>query len=146
MCRLEFISPRPRFSKKTGMETRSDFGGKLFAGSSVSTVYFGSTKHRTEHRVLTCSAPSTAPGTELLKVEHWAPHRAPPGAHRCGAGAVRPGAVRVRCESKHWRGDDVAEAWRGRANEDNGFFFVTGAYIWDRDVFGGQEKTLRTSL
>ena len=45
--------------------------------TTVSTFYFGSTKHRAEHRVLNCSAPSTAPGTELLKIEHRAPHRAP---------------------------------------------------------------------
>ena len=42
---------------------------------SVSTFYFGSTKHRTEHQVLNCSAPSTAPGTDLLKIEHRTPHR-----------------------------------------------------------------------
>ena len=57
---------------------------------SVLTFYFGSTEHRTEHRVLNCSTPSTAPGTELLKTEH----RAPPGSHRCTPVWCRSGACR----------------------------------------------------
>ena len=53
---------------------------------------FGSTKHRTGHRVFNCLAPSTAPGTGILLNEHQAPHRAPTGVHLCDP---------VRCESKH---------------------------------------------
>ena len=49
--------------------------------TSVSTFYFGTTKHR----VLNCSAS----GTAILWNEHRAPHRAPCGATRCGTGAVR---------------------------------------------------------
>ena len=60
---------------------------------SVLTFYFGSTKHRTEHRAFENrspgTTPSTASSTRIVGTEPRAPHRAPPGAHRCGAGAVR---------------------------------------------------------
>ena len=62
---------------------------------SVLTIFFVNTKHRTEHRVLSCSTASTAPGTEILKTQHRTPHQALTGAHRCAP---------VQCESKHWRG------------------------------------------
>ena len=62
--------------KKLSMSTKIK-GGHYKAGlmgpnglrdeTSVSTFYFGSTKHRTEHRVLNCSAPGTAPSTGFKK-------------------------------------------------------------------------------
>ena len=48
---------------------------------SVSTFFFGSTKHGTGHRGIEKKSPGTAPSTE------W-------------CATVRPGGV--RCESKHW--------------------------------------------
>ena len=49
--------------------------------TSVSSFYFGSTKHRTEHRGYENPVPGTAPSTAILRNEH----RAPTGAHRYGA-------------------------------------------------------------
>ena len=65
-CFLNFVlnATNPKGVSRVGSPGGLTTGGRR-ASTSVSTFYFGSTKHRTEHRVLNCPAPSIAPRTGI---------------------------------------------------------------------------------